>query len=133
MPKRESTDLARVLSSKAASDEAILAKLLDDPDVPDDALGFHAQQAAEKLLKAVLAYHDVEFERTHNIEYLAGLLKDNGISAPPSATELHELTPWAIEFRYEEPFGRSSIDRKRVGELVKAVRDWANKAQQERE
>lgn len=40
-------------AAKAASDEAILSKLLGDSEVPDDVLGFHAQQAVGKLLKAV--------------------------------------------------------------------------------
>jgi hypothetical protein len=40
---------------KAAGDEAILARLIEDADIPDDALGFHAQQAVEKMIKAILA------------------------------------------------------------------------------
>ena len=31
---------------------------------------FHAQQAAEKAMKAFLAWHDVPFRRTHNLEEL---------------------------------------------------------------
>ena len=31
---------------------------------------FHAQQAAEKFLKAFLAYHDIDFPRTHDIDFL---------------------------------------------------------------
>jgi HEPN domain-containing protein len=31
---------------------------------------FHAQQAAEKSLKAFLAWHDVPFRKTHNLEEL---------------------------------------------------------------
>jgi hypothetical protein len=38
--------LALVLISKAEGDKSILEKLLDDTDVPDDALGFHLQQAS---------------------------------------------------------------------------------------
>jgi HEPN domain len=49
-------DLAARLARKAESDEIALQKLADDPDVPDDLIGFHAQQALEKLLKAALAH-----------------------------------------------------------------------------
>ena len=31
---------------------------------------FHAQQAVEKYLKAFLAYHNVDFPRTHDVDFL---------------------------------------------------------------
>lgn len=31
---------------------------------------FHAQQAVEKYLKAFLIYHDVDFPRTHDVDFL---------------------------------------------------------------
>jgi hypothetical protein len=34
---------------------------------------FHAQQAAEKSLKAFLAWHDVPFRKTHNLEDIGQL------------------------------------------------------------
>jgi len=49
--------------------EKALRGLIDDDDIPDDVLGFHAQQAVEKILKAVLAANDLGYERTHNIAY----------------------------------------------------------------
>jgi hypothetical protein len=55
-PKPDLSDLAIRFARKAESDEIALDKLGDDPDVPDDLIGFHAQQALEKLLKAALAH-----------------------------------------------------------------------------
>ena len=46
-------DRVTTLIRKASQDELVLEKLLADSDVDDDTLGFHAQQAAEKLLKAL--------------------------------------------------------------------------------
>ncbi len=124
MSRRDSRDLARILTEKAAGDAAVLAKLVDDTDVPDDVLGFHAQQAAEKYVKAVLAAREVEFERTHNLAYLLGLLEDGSVGKPPNAEELPELTPWATDFRYESASGRA-LDRPGALALVRAVRKWA--------
>jgi HEPN domain-containing protein len=56
-----------VLLRKAKQDELVLERLLDDCDVDDDTLGFHAQQAAEKLLKAALVFCNVDYPRTHNL------------------------------------------------------------------
>ncbi len=64
---RSGNELAQLLMEKAAGDEKILLRLIDDEDIPDDGLGFHAQQAVEKMLKAVLARNEVSYERTHNI------------------------------------------------------------------
>jgi HEPN domain-containing protein len=63
-------DRPEVLLRKARQDELVLQKLLSDLEVDDDTLGFHAQQAAEKLLKALLACRGVDYPRTHNLRVL---------------------------------------------------------------
>ncbi len=44
---------------------------------------FHAQQAVEKFLKALLTDLQVEFPKTHSIEYLIQLLKPHFPALPP--------------------------------------------------
>lgn len=110
---------------KAAGDEKILLRLIDDEDIPDDGLGFHAQQAVEKMVKAVLAHNGVAYERTHNIAYLLKLLDNAGISKPDGAADLPNLSPWAAELRY----GRSpdaAPDRPQMRNLVKQTKVWAD-------
>jgi HEPN domain-containing protein len=46
----------------------VLDKLANDPDVPDDLIGFHTQQALEKLLKAALAHAGVAPPRIMTLE-----------------------------------------------------------------
>lgn len=46
---------------------------LDLADIVTEAVCFHCQQAAEKYLKAYLITHGIDFDRTHNIEYLVKL------------------------------------------------------------
>jgi HEPN domain-containing protein len=67
-----------MLSRKAAGDEDIVRRLIDVPEVVDEMLGFHAQQAVEKLIKAVLVRHGVAYDRTHNIAYLLALFEGAG-------------------------------------------------------
>lgn len=75
-PKRDVCDLAARFALKARSDEITLEKLVDDHDVPDDVIGFHAQQAVEKLLKAALANAGVPPPRVHDPGRLVALLDE---------------------------------------------------------
>ncbi len=51
-------ELAKLLIRKAGQDEFVILKLIADPVSPDEIIGFHAQQAVKKLLKAVLAHNE---------------------------------------------------------------------------
>jgi HEPN domain-containing protein len=91
--------------------------------VADAILGFHAQQAAEKLIKAVLAARGVTFVKSHALSYLIGLVEENDIEAPDELSEADVLSPWAVEFRYEgeEP---PALDRSAALALVEQLRAW---------
>jgi HEPN domain-containing protein len=126
LPSPEARELALLLTRKAEGDESILDRLLDDPDIPDDALGFHVQQAVEKRLKAVLAFHEVEYDRTHSVSYLTALLEHHGIDPPECREQIEELTPWAVAARYEDRF-EDVLDRAVVRTLVSELRDWSQR------
>ncbi len=109
---------------KAAGDEKILIRLIDDEDIPDDGLGFHAQQAVEKMMKAVLTHNDVTYERTHNIAYLLTLLDEAELPRPEHADDLPNLSPWAGEFRYTR-VADAVPGRQEMRTLVEQTRAWA--------
>lgn len=58
---------AEKLLFKAAEDEASI----QIEEMPDGPFGFHAQQAVEKLIKALLSQLSTPFDYTHNISNLA--------------------------------------------------------------
>jgi HEPN domain-containing protein len=60
-------------------------------DVLYNELCFHAQQAVEKSIKAVLVERGIEFRKAHSIAYLLGLLPSN-VALPPEAMEAVSLT-----------------------------------------
>ncbi|HEY2537248.1 MAG TPA: HEPN domain-containing protein [Solirubrobacteraceae bacterium] len=122
-PKRDAVDLAALFSRKARSDEIALDKLTDDPDVPDDVIGFHAQQALEKMLKAALAHAGAEPPRIHDLGELIALLGDAGLSQPSSADEARALVPWAVEFRYDDILDEQ-LDRVAARDAVWEMRIW---------
>jgi len=125
LSKRDEHDVAEALLVKAGGDEAGLRALLDHPDVPDHVPGFLAQQAIEKALKAVLTARGVLFERSHDIDYLCGLIEESGLQLTNELREAIELTPWAVEFRYADPFDATPLNRAEALETVEAVREWA--------
>jgi hypothetical protein len=93
LSKRDARDLAIALLSKARGDEAGLRAVVDEPDVPDHVVGFLAQQAIEKALKAVLAVFQISFERSHDIDYLSGLLEGADLVLPTELRAAAALTP----------------------------------------
>jgi len=63
---------------------------------------FHAQQSAEKSIKSVLALNGIEFRRTHDLLALASLLPVDVLPLPLDDDWLIRLTPYAVEFRYDD-------------------------------
>ncbi len=124
MPPHDRLDLARMLLARAIEDETLIRKVSRDMDIADAIVGFHAQQAVEKLIKAVLAARGVAFMTSHALSYLIGLVEANEIEAPDELAEADVLSPWAVEFRYEgeEP---PPLDRSAALALVGQVRTWA--------
>ena len=120
-------EYARHLIEKAKRDEVVVAKFAHDFEVPDEVIGFHAQQAIEKLLEAVPASAGVSFRRTHDLTELIDLVRDSGIDFPARLDEVRTLSPFAVEFRYDDlPVGEKEFfDRKSVCEQVREVRRWA--------
>jgi HEPN domain-containing protein len=112
--------------AKAAEDEYVLDRLLGDPAAPDSMVGFHAQQAAEKLLKAALFLAGVTPPRTHNLAGLLDLADDHGLKPPAECEELRWLTPYAVLFRYDdEPDEREEkLARHEARENLRRLRAW---------
>jgi HEPN domain-containing protein len=74
--------------------------LRDQPEVGDGIIGFHAQQAAEKALKAWLTILGIDFPQTHDLSLLIHKLDEGGAEVT-SLWALLDLNPFAVQFRYE--------------------------------
>ena len=72
-------------------------------------LCFHAQQAAEKALKAVLVANGVRFPKTHDLAFLMESLPTT-VSVPPPLINLPALNQYAVQQRY--PGESPAITRK---------------------
>jgi HEPN domain-containing protein len=84
-----------------AREDLVAAEALDSAErVSDAPVGFHAQQAVEKALKAAIANRDQDFPFTHDIGLLMQLCQDAGLKLPGGLTEADRLTPYAAAIRY---------------------------------
>lgn len=118
--------LAVQLLAKVEQDLAALRHLVPIDEIADEIIGFHAQQAAEKALKAVLAWHGIPYRRTHDLAELLDILEDHGVKVPAAVEEVDILTPFAVEMRYgmlssDEP----PLDRMQVLAMAEAAWRWA--------
>jgi len=116
-------DLAKAWLKKAendlmAAENSIEAKLYD-------IASFHAQQCAEKYLKAFLTYHEIEFEKTHAIEDLLLLASQIDDSFVEMIEEGKKLTPYAVEVRYplliQEPSEEETKELLRIAIKIKEL------------
>ncbi len=65
------------------------------PAILRNQVAFHAEQAAEKAFKGVLVHAAIEFPRTHDLQSLLLLIRNNGISVPPEIELANALTRFA--------------------------------------
>jgi HEPN domain-containing protein len=121
LPRRDGRDLARILLDRADDDIRLVRRVVDEAEIADAIVGFHAQQAAEKALKAVLAAREVEYAKTHALGYLIGLIEANAIEAPAAVLNASELSPWAVDFRYETD-DEPALDRQATLALIEEIR-----------
>lgn len=117
---------SRLLFRKAAEDARALEKLAPDAQISDEVIGFHAQQAIEKMLKAALMHNAIHYRKTHDVVELIDLLRDSGIDFPDELDEVRHLAPFAVELRYDvlprEP--DPSFDRVWAVDCVHRIRAW---------
>ncbi|HUU59345.1 MAG TPA: HEPN domain-containing protein [Phycisphaerae bacterium] len=117
-------DQVKLLLDKARQDEALVDEVLGAPHISDEIVGFHCQQAAEKLLKALLTACGVAYERTHNLRRLTDLLSDAGQTIPRELQDIDSLTPFAVLLRYIAPGPSAPLDRPVAREMVRTLRTW---------
>ena len=111
-----------------ARSDLVLAQIEQPEGVLSEALCFHAQQAAEKALKAVLVHLGRDVPHTHDIEALNDLLAEV-LEVPEAVVEADRLTTYAVLTRYPADVAPVS-----EGEYREAVRQaevvfaWATSA-----
>ncbi len=85
---------------------------------------FHAQQCAEKYLKALLVARGAPFPKTHDLAALSDLCFKVGVIIPVEQDALQRLAAYAIQVRY--PGDDPTPDEARAAlQTARAVRRFA--------
>ena len=124
-PELEPSQLAAILARKATEDAVALSEFEGNSNIADSILGFHAQQAIEKWLKAVLADKGIDFEYTHDLRRLIELVEELGINFPFIIGEIVMYTEFAVPLRYEDLLDAEPLDRGAAVSLIAEVEAWA--------
>jgi HEPN domain-containing protein len=108
-------ELAAALLQVAGDELESLDAMVSTPRIGDAVFGFHAQQVAEKALKAWLLLCGKEYPFTHDLDILLRLLVERGASRASAYNDLVDLNDFAVQYRYEVydlldlPLDRESI------------------------
>ena len=121
-PTDPSTWLGRAKSSLALAEQGqrIVGVSLED-------LCFHAQQAAEKALKAVCVLHNIAFPKTHSLVRLIDLLEENRVAVPKKVKSADVLSLYAVDTRYPGVSERvSAAEYKKALKIASQVVTWVD-------
>jgi HEPN domain-containing protein len=97
--------------------------LILEDDCPFDTVCFHAQQCAEKYLKALLVSQSLDFPKTHDLRVLIQLVLSK-LSLTLDMAELLKLNRYSIESRYPgdwDPIAR--FDAEEAVAIAQRVRE----------
>jgi len=90
---------SKIWLNYAETDLRAAHTLLDSGEFFPRQICFLAQQCAEKAIKAVLVFEDVDFPKNHDLDRLRDMIPD-GWKFKENFPDLAELTIWAVESRY---------------------------------
>ena len=86
-------DEATQLFKAGCRDRTSFHLLIETGRAPNETIGFLAQQACEKYIKAILVMQGVPVERTHDLERLSSIATTAGLTLPVLAADLRQLNP----------------------------------------
>ena len=94
---------------------------------PLEVIGFHAQQAVEKSLKAILVRAGITPPRTHDLVALHSMCEQQAGTDLDRMDVCARLTPYAVDHRYpaESTLSESELlaDLESAEELYRLIRD----------
>jgi HEPN domain-containing protein len=119
---KSSLDHATILLEKAGNDLK-LAEIGLAHDAPTDTIAFHLQQAAEKILKAVLAFRSIVYPKTHDLDELFDLLPSELAGVLSFRDKVIGWTSYAVDMRYDITGYPDTEEMRQSLQIAKDLRD----------
>ena len=113
-------DHAKVLLEKSGNDLKS-AEIGLAYESPMDTVAFHVQQAAEKLIKALLASQATLYPKTHDLKTLLDLVPAEFQAVHSFRDRIQGWTSYAVDMRYE--IG-GYPERQEVAEAIKIIHEF---------
>jgi len=88
---------------------------------------FHAQQAAEKALKGLLAAANLDVPRTHDVLQLVGIVRAFAPEVEQFAEDAGVLTRFAVSARYPDASDENADDARWALLAAEALVAWARR------
>ena len=115
-------DIARGLRRKSDDDFEAISLLLA-ASVPPSTICFHAQQGAEKMLKALMLASGMTPPRIHDLVRLAAALSPLQPSLMISKADLRVLNPYGIATRYLEEVSPDRPGAEAAAAIAERIRE----------
>ena len=110
---------------KAESDLLTITNNLSAQNIPADSCCFHAQQAAEKYLKAYLTSHKISFPKTHQLELLVKKSCERNEMFSQLFIYTRKLEVFGVSPRYPDEFDDLTVeDAKQAYQNAIAIKDF---------
>ena len=119
-------ELVRAWLIKARNDLDTARQIGSLPDGHLDTAIYHCQQAAEKAIKAFLAFREHDLERTHDLKRLIRLATPDHAGFAQWMDAAAKLTPYAISYRYPDESAVMEPSRTEFDEALQITTDFVN-------
>jgi HEPN domain-containing protein/predicted nucleotidyltransferase len=111
----------RLWLRQAWSDLAVADMVLANGEMDPDPACYHAQQAAEKALKAVLVFLQVQYAFTHDLDAIREDIP-SGWDVRREFRNLKKLSEWAFKARYPGPWKPpTAVEAQAATRLARAI------------
>ena len=121
---KQTLELTKEWIKKAENDLRSAEHLITMENPPTDTICFHSEQCAEKYLKGFLTIKGIEFEKSHDLDYLLDECKRENSEFEELRDIAEDLTPYAVETRYPDDFIEISVNE--AGESIEKAKKVKN-------
>jgi len=94
---------------------------------PDEIICYHCQQSAEKYLKAFIFSHDIEPDKTHDLEDLLEICQQYNAEFSTLLSKVYVLKRYSVLPRYPNDLGITNEDMNTALSYAQSIQEFVMK------